>query len=255
MKNYLIRLLPRVKREVDKRPCVHITVRSTHLVGTVSGARSSATRFPWPTPFPPQTPPPITRLCSPASQVLWGRLTSCRSFRVASLPSLSDTTLACVILDAPIRTQIVAWSCSPGLSSRDLRGNDRTSQVPGRPPPSVCTCSSTPARRLLQTNERMCATIRNNRTAPAKGTTKALANKDFRSSITWLSDSLSTLRSDGRPPPRKTRFRLPVRLYRTGFPPAGSLSKVSDSCHVMSCQSSPSAKLLGAIPFSSSAVR
>ena len=121
----------------------------------------------------------------------------------------------------------------------------------GRPPPSVCTCSSTPARRLLQTNERMCATIRNNRTAPAKGTTKALARKDLRSSITWLSDSLSTLRSDGRPPPRKTRFRLPVRLYRTGFPPAGSLSKVSDSSHVMSCQSSPSAKLLGAIPFSS----
>jgi len=34
------------------------------------------------------------------------------------------------------------------------------------------------------------------------------------------------------PPPRKTRFRLPARLYRTGFPPAGFLQKVSNSHHV-----------------------
>ncbi len=34
------------------------------------------------------------------------------------------------------------------------------------------------------------------------------------------------------PPPRKTRFRLPARLYRTGFPPAGFQQKVSNSRHV-----------------------
>jgi hypothetical protein len=34
------------------------------------------------------------------------------------------------------------------------------------------------------------------------------------------------------PAPRKTRFRLLVRLYRAGFPPARFLQKVSNSRHV-----------------------
>ncbi len=47
------------------------------------------------------------------------------------------------------------------------------SQVPGRPPCSVCTCSSTPARRLVPDQ------FQNNRMAPAKGTTKALTSRTF----------------------------------------------------------------------------
>ena len=39
----------------------------------------------------------------------------------------------------------------------------------------------------------------------------------YRGSITRLLISLSTLRSDGYPSPRKTRFRLLARLYRTGL--------------------------------------
>src|SRR6185437_10640443 len=39
----------------------------------------------------------------------------------------------------------------------------------------------------------------------------------FRGSITRHRDSLSPLRSGGRPPPRKTRFRLLARLCRAGF--------------------------------------
>ena len=38
--------------------------------------------------------------------------------------------------------------------------------------------------------------------------------------------SLSTLRSDGRPTPRKTRFRLPFQPGRTGLTPAGFRQKV-----------------------------
>jgi len=39
----------------------------------------------------------------------------------------------------------------------------------------------------------------------------------FRGSIARPGHSLSTLRSEGRPSPRKTRFRLPARLCRAGF--------------------------------------
>lgn len=53
-----------------------------------------------------------------------------------------------------------------------------------------------------------------------------------RSSITWLPDSLSTLRHARYLTQRKTCFRPLVKRYRTGFRPAGSQSKVSNSHHV-----------------------
>ena len=95
----------------------------------------------------------------------------------------------------------------------------------------------TPIVRLLMffdSGETICSRpgFQSNRMAPAKGTTKALARQDLRSSMAWLSDWLSTLRRPGYPVPRKTRFRPLVRRYRTGFTPAGSLSKVSNSHHV-----------------------
>ena len=53
--------------------------------------------------------------------------------------------------------------------------------------------------------------------APATDQDEGSRRRKFRGSITQRLISLSTLRSDGRPPPRKTRFRLLARLCRTGL--------------------------------------
>src|SRR5271157_2479366 len=52
---------------------------------------------------------------------------------------------------------------------------------------------------------------------PLVSTTVAPASRRFRGSIARHWDSLSTLRNGGRPPPRKTRFRLLAKLCRAGF--------------------------------------
>jgi hypothetical protein len=72
---------------------------------------------------------------------------------------------------------------------------------------------------------------------------KAPARIDFRGSIAWLSESLSTLRNGGYPTPRKTRFRVLVKLSRTGFHPQGSNKRFLH--HIM--WESSFSKLLGAI--------
>ena len=46
---------------------------------------------------------------------------------------------------------------------------------------------------------------------------RGLTTRKFRGSIAQRLISLSTLRSGGHPPPRKTRFRLLARLCRTGL--------------------------------------
>src|SRR5580658_53671 len=46
---------------------------------------------------------------------------------------------------------------------------------------------------------------------------RGLTTRKFRGSITQRLISLSTLRRDGHPSPRKTRFRLLARLCRTGL--------------------------------------
>ena len=53
--------------------------------------------------------------------------------------------------------------------------------------------------------------------APACVNNGGSREQRFRGSIARHWDSLSTLRSGGRPPPRKTRFRLLARLCRAGF--------------------------------------
>ena len=53
--------------------------------------------------------------------------------------------------------------------------------------------------------------------APAADQDEGSRQVIFRGSITQRLISLSTLRSDGHPPPRKTRFRLLARLCRTGL--------------------------------------
>ena len=107
-------------------------------------------------------------------------------------------------------------------------GDDRISQVPGRPQSSVCTCSSTPTRRSFQTRDAE-ASFSESPHGPRSGKCKGSRIEEFRSSITWLSDWLSTLRRVRYLTRRKTRFWPLVRRYQTGFSPAGSLSKVSDS--------------------------
>jgi hypothetical protein len=81
---------------------------------------------------------------------------------------------------------------------------------------------------------------------PCEGNDKGSHRKDFRSSITSLSDWLSTLRHACYRTQRKTRFRPLVRRYRTGFSPAGSLSKVSDS---ITFHLPPSPSFLAQSPF------
>ena len=176
----------------------------------------SQERFHDPTPcFPPLVPAGSR---SPASSVLSGAMTSCRPSRRASLPSLGGTSgfTRCVCSWAD-ECAAKAWSCSPGSSSREYRrGNDRISQVLGEPQLSVCTCSlPTPAGPHAPDHYSAAAW-------PLVIEWQRLLRKVFRRSIAWLSDSLSTLRSAGRPAPRKTRFRPLVKRYRTGFHPQGS---------------------------------
>jgi hypothetical protein len=162
-------------------------------------------------------------------------MTSCRPSRVTSSPSFGDTTAALVLSLSRGRVP----PRKPGVGARYLRpgcfrGNDRISQVPGQPQLSVCTCSPTPARRLLQTARRLPRRFFFRATAwpPLRERQRLSQKQNLRSSITWLSDSLSTLRHARYLTQRKTRFRPSVKRYRTGFPPAGSLPEVSNSHHV-----------------------
>ena len=152
---------------------------------------------------------------SPASSVLCGATTSCCPSRRTSFPSLGDTSDALVAF-APRRTSAPP---RPGVDnpvspSGCCRGSNRISQVPGEPRLSVCTCSNPTPAGLLAPDHYGAAAW------PLVFQKQRLPRKVFRSSIAWLSDSLSTLRRVRCLPRRKTRFQLLVRLYWTGFPPA-----------------------------------
>ena len=60
----------------------------TRFPGTVSGTCGIGSRSPWPPPFAPPPPQPITQLCSAASQLLWQSLTSPNRASVATAPRL-----------------------------------------------------------------------------------------------------------------------------------------------------------------------
>jgi len=161
-------------------------------------------------------------------------MTSCRPSRVTSLPSFGGTT-RCTLFALASECD----SCKPGVlltrySFRGIScGDDRISQVPGQPQLSVCSCSSTPARWFAPDLVTLGASVFGATTWPLLRERQRLSqNENLRSSITWLSDWLSTLRHVRYLTQRKTRFRPLVRRYRTGFPPAGSQSKVSNSRHV-----------------------
>ena len=91
-----------------------------------------------------------------------------------------------------------------------VSGNDRISYVPGEP--RLCSC---PALRPRQ--DRRIRPLRCAGAAPAVSTTKAPALRTFEAQSHGF--GTGCLRFAGRvtPPPRKTRFRLLARLFRTGL--------------------------------------
>jgi hypothetical protein len=103
----------------------------------------------------------------------------------------------------------------PGVWVRDLpselsSGVLRLSQVPGEP--RLCLGPALGPRLDLRT--RPCSAS----ARPPLPERRRLSELDtFRGSMTRLWHSLSTLRSLGHPTPRKTRFRLLAKLYRTGL--------------------------------------
>jgi hypothetical protein len=74
-------------------------------------------------------------------------------------------------------------------------------------------CSLTPAGPGRLSGPRVSCLAR----PPLRTTTRAPHERRFRGSIAQRLIWLSTLRNGGYPPSRKTRFRLLVRLYRTGL--------------------------------------
>src|SRR5207245_10107787 len=102
----------------------------------------------------------------------------------------------------------------PCAHAADCRGDDGISQVPAEPP---CRYAHAPVTPEEPDGTRRCV-------PPARPRIRErprLLRLDFRSSMTWLGDSLSTLRRGGRPTRRKTRLRLLAKLCRAGFTPAG----------------------------------
>jgi hypothetical protein len=89
-------------------------------------------------------------------------------------------------------------------------GSGRISQVPGEPCCAYALLSD-PGRITVP------KPLRGSDTAPASSKTKAPTISRFRGSITRPWHSLSTLRPDGHPLGRKTRFRLLARLCRVGL--------------------------------------
>ncbi len=151
------------------------------------------------------------RACSPASSILWDAPTPVRPSRRVSLPSLGDTTVASNLC-----------SQRPATPVRGLRGvdvpvpePDLSVETDGSPrfpetPRVLWPCSPTPARPSTPGPFGVSAW------SPllTRARTPAMI---FRGSIARPGHSLSTLRSEGRPSARKTRFRLPARLCRAGF--------------------------------------
>jgi hypothetical protein len=140
-------------------------------------------------------------------------MTSCRPSRRASLPSLGDTTRALVFRPhaAERCRERVSWSWSPGTSGRDVSQWRPQDLLRSWGTPIVLLpCSPTPAGPTHQAMQ--CAGA-----APATSTAKAPTNVAFEAPTHGF--GTGCLRFAGRvtPTPRKTRFRLLARLFRTGL--------------------------------------
>ena len=183
-----------------------------------------------------------TGVCSPASSVLSRHSDACRPSRRTSFPSFGDTTGPRNHSLLPsLRGDMAGLGLITRFPNRDFfRGDNRFSQVPGDPQfPFAHGLRPRPTNPLRP--------FRGDCLAPATRTTRASTINDFRGSIARLSGSLSTYHGVGRPSPRKTGFRMLVRLFRTGFLPAGFLQEVSNSHHA---RLPPLPSFLGTIVFS-----
>jgi hypothetical protein len=120
-------------------------------------------------------------------------MTSCRPSRRTSLPSLGGTSCVhslCSLLGGRVRRRGLEL-VTRYLRPESRRGNDRTSQVPGEPQLSVCTCSHPTPAGLLAPDRFLYSAA----AWPSVFQQRRLPRRVFRRSIAWLSDSLSTLRS------------------------------------------------------------
>ena len=121
-------------------------------------------------------------------------MTSCRPFRRASFPSLGDTAAASLFRSRqggmhPRR----AWSWSPGTSRRD--SPRRRQDLPNSWETSLAHLPM-----LLDSGGTVCPRPYRTAARPRVEERPRLPREtDFRSSIPWLSGSLSTLRSAGYP--------------------------------------------------------
>ena len=105
-----------------------------------------------------------------------------------------------------INLELVSRDSKPAVTT-ETSGSLRFPSDPRVPAP----CSWTPV------GPKYARPLRASARPPLVSTTVAPASRRFRGSIARHWDSLSTLRNGGRPPPRKTRFRLLAKLCRAGF--------------------------------------
>jgi hypothetical protein len=135
---------------------------------------------------------------SPSLRYYSDAKTSCHPFRRASF-SFAWRYHGCIGCFAPVRGPTrLRWAGvfivgGHPMRRRLIRGDDRISQVPAEP---SCRCAHAPTTPEEPDGTRLCV-------PPARHWIRerpALLHCDFRSSIAWPDDSLSTLRRDGSPP-------------------------------------------------------
>ena len=140
-------------------------------------------------------------------------MTSCRPSRRASFPSLGDTTRSARVSPAPRPSaaaggllELVTRYLRPGFRQwkrQDLLRSWRTPIV-------LLPCSPTPAGPTHQA-------IRCIGAAPAMSTAKAPTNVAFEARSHGFGTSCLRFAVQVTRTPRKTRFRLLARLFRTGL--------------------------------------
>jgi len=142
-----------------------------------------------------------------------GAMTSCRPFRRASLPSLSDTT--CSARVSPARGRALPRDESPGVGHPVPPAGNWSVETTGSPtflgnPTVLLPCSPTPAG---PTHQALAMRRRGPRSVHGEGSHKTAFEAQSHGFGTGC------LRFAGRvaPTPRKTRFRLLAKLFRAGF--------------------------------------
>ena len=144
-----------------------------------------------------------------------------RYYGTLRLPAVRLAALRCLRLAIPpfrplfvpassgreLRINLELVSRNPGRHHEEMAGSLRFPSDPHVPTP----CSTAPVGPMHA------RPLRRLGVAPACVNNGGSRDRRFRGSIARHWDSLSTLRSGGFPPPRRTRFRLLAKLCRAGF--------------------------------------